>query len=202
MASAYSIKVRGVVQGVGFRPFVYRLAHANRLAGWVLNAEQGVEMHLEGSEDSLQNFIEELRTQRPRAASMVSLDVLPAKAAGFTEFTIRESHAEAHPTVRISPDLPVCDECLNELFDSGDPRYQYPYINCTNCGPALHRHSQFAVRPRRIPPWRRGCSMSCAPRNMRIQPTGVFTRSRLLAPNAGRIIIFAATMRLCAATMK
>lgn len=135
MASAYSIKVRGVVQGVGFRPFVYRLAHANRLAGWVLNAEQGVEMHLEGSEDSLQNFIEELRTQRPRAASMVSLDVLPAKAAGFTEFTIRESHAEARPTVRISPDLPVCDECLGELFDSGDPRYQYPYINCTNCGP-------------------------------------------------------------------
>ena len=135
MASAYSIKVRGVVQGVGFRPFVYRLARANRLAGWVLNAEQGVEMHLEGSEDSLQNFIEELRTQRPRAASMVSLDVLPAKAAGFTEFTIRESHAEARPTVRISPDLPVCDECLGELFDSGDPRYQYPYINCTNCGP-------------------------------------------------------------------
>ncbi len=132
---AYSIKVRGVVQGVGFRPFVYRLAHANRLAGWVLNAEQGVEMHLEGSEQSLQKFIEELRTQPPRAASMVSLDVLPAKAAGFTEFTIRATHAEAHPTVRISPDLPVCDECLAELFDSGDPRFQYPYINCTNCGP-------------------------------------------------------------------
>lgn len=135
MAGAYSIKVRGVVQGVGFRPFVYRLAHANRLAGWVLNAEQGVEMHLEGSEDSLQNFIEELRTQPPRAASMVALDVLPAKAAGFTEFTIRASHAEAHPTVRISPDMPVCDDCLAELFDPGDPRYHYPYINCTNCGP-------------------------------------------------------------------
>lgn len=135
MPGAYSIKVRGVVQGVGFRPFVYHLAHANRLSGWVLNAEQGVEMHLEGSEDSLQNFIEELRTQPPRAASLVSLDVLPAKAAGFTEFTIRASHAEAHPTVRISPDLPVCDDCLAELFDPRDPRYQYPYINCTNCGP-------------------------------------------------------------------
>jgi hydrogenase maturation protein HypF len=135
MAGAYSIKVRGVVQGVGFRPFVYRLAHANRLAGWVLNAEQGVEMHLEGAEDSLQNFIEELRAQPPRAASMVSLDVLPAQAAGFTEFTIRASHAAARPTVRISPDLPVCAQCLAELFDSRDPRYQYPYINCTNCGP-------------------------------------------------------------------
>jgi hydrogenase maturation protein HypF len=135
MAGAYSIKVRGVVQGVGFRPFVYRLAHANRLAGWVLNAEQGVEMHLEGSEDSLQSFIEELRAQPPRAASVVSLDVLPAKAAGFTEFTIRASQAEAHPTVRISPDLPVCDDCLVELFDSRDVRYQYPYMNCTNCGP-------------------------------------------------------------------
>ncbi len=135
MPSAYSIKVRGVVQGVGFRPFVYRLARANCLTGWVLNAEEGVEIHLEGGEQSLAAFVEELRTQPPSAAIMTAVHVVPAEAAGFTEFTIRDSEARSHPTVRISPDFPVCEECLRELFEPRDVRYQYPYINCTNCGP-------------------------------------------------------------------
>jgi len=135
MPSACSIRVRGVVQGVGFRPFVYRLARANTLAGWVLNAEQGVEIHLEGAALSLEAFVRGLKSHPPPAASIAEIDVQPAQAVGLNEFTIRESQRQQHPTVRISPDLPVCGECLNELFDPADSRYLYPYINCTNCGP-------------------------------------------------------------------
>jgi hydrogenase maturation protein HypF len=135
MASACSIRVRGVVQGVGFRPFVYRLARANTLNGWVLNAEEGVEIHLEGAEKGLEAFVRDLKTQPPPAASIAEIDVQPAELVGLREFTIRTSEPGEHPTVRISPDLPVCDDCLKELFDPADRRYWYPYINCTNCGP-------------------------------------------------------------------
>lgn len=135
MASACSIRVRGVVQGVGFRPFVYRLARANTLAGWVLNGEEGVEIYLEGAEPRLRAFVQELKTQPPPAASIAEIEIHPAALAGLREFTIRESERRDAPTVRISPDLPVCDSCLKELFDPGNPRYGYPYINCTNCGP-------------------------------------------------------------------
>jgi hydrogenase maturation protein HypF len=135
MAVACSIRVRGVVQGVGFRPFVYRLARANALNGWVLNAEEGVEIHLEGAEHGLEAFVCALQSETPPAASIARIDMRPAEPAGFHEFTIRTSERRERPTVRISPDLPVCDECLRELFDPANPRYLYPYINCTNCGP-------------------------------------------------------------------
>jgi hydrogenase maturation protein HypF len=135
MASACSIRVRGVVQGVGFRPFVYRLARANTLAGWVLNGAEGVEIYLEGAEPGLQAFVHDLKMQPPPAANIADIEVHPAAPVGLNEFTIRESQRRDRPTVRISPDLPVCDACLKELFDPADPRYWYPYINCTNCGP-------------------------------------------------------------------
>ena len=135
MPNAYSIKIRGVVQGVGFRPFVYRLARSNGLTGWVLNEEEGVEIHLEGEETTLRVFIEELKTQPPPAASIVTLRVMPAEPAGCTEFLILTSQRQRKPTVRVSPDLPVCGDCLHEVFDPQNRRYHYPYINCTNCGP-------------------------------------------------------------------
>jgi len=135
MPSACSIRVRGVVQGVGFRPFVYRLARANTLAGWVLNGEGGVEIFLEGAEEGLLAFVRHLKTQPPPASSITEIEVRRADPLGLNEFTIRESHRCERPTVRISPDLPLCDECLRELFDPSDRRYWYPYINCTNCGP-------------------------------------------------------------------
>ena len=135
MFTACSIRVRGVVQGVGFRPFVYRLAHANMLSGWVLNGDQGVEIHLEGDEDDLATFVREIRAKQPAAADISAIDVESAPYEGLGEFTIRDSKRLDRPTVRISPDLPVCEECLAELFDSSDRRYRYPYINCTNCGP-------------------------------------------------------------------
>jgi hydrogenase maturation protein HypF len=123
------------VQGVGFRPFVYRLARRHSLTGWVLNGQAGVEIHAEGSAADLEAFISSLKTQHPAAASVEEVDIQAARTLGLNEFTIRESALGEHPTVRISPDLPVCDQCLKELFDPADRRYLYPYINCTNCGP-------------------------------------------------------------------
>src|ERR1700692_3420679 len=135
MLNAYSIKIRGVVQGVGFRPFVYRLARTNGLTGWVLNEEEGVEIHLEGEETTLRVFIEELKTQPPPASSIVTLRVMPAEPSGCTEFLILTSQRQRKPTVRVSPDLPVCEDCLREVFDPQNRRYHYPYTHCTNCGP-------------------------------------------------------------------
>lgn len=135
MRAARSIRVRGVVQGVGFRPFVYRLASANGLAGWVLNGDQGVEIFLEGAEQSLETFVRDLKLTSPPAANIAAIEVVPTEPLGLETFAIRDSQRRDQPTVRVSPDLPVCDECLTELFDSGNRRYLYPYINCTNCGP-------------------------------------------------------------------
>jgi hydrogenase maturation protein HypF len=135
MSAALSIRIRGVVQGVGFRPFVYRLAHEHGIAGWVLNGEEGVAIHAEGPEKTLWRFAEELRLQAPPAAVISEIEVELVANTGLKAFEIRESEQRDHPTVRISPDLPVCEECLRELFDENNPRYRYPYINCTNCGP-------------------------------------------------------------------
>jgi hydrogenase maturation protein HypF len=135
MATACSVRVRGVVQGVGFRPFVYRLAQAHMLSGWVLNGERGVEIHLEGTEEELAAFVEEMRGRPPAAAQIAEIEIEPAPWQGLSAFTIRESERLGRPTVRVSPDLSVCEECLGELFDPSDLRFGYPYINCTNCGP-------------------------------------------------------------------
>jgi hydrogenase maturation protein HypF len=135
MASACSIKVRGVVQGVGFRPFVFRLAQANTLAGWVLNGDEGVEIFLEGADHALQAFITALETDPPPAARITDIQVQTSQPIGCHDFTIRDSQRTDSPSTRISPDLPVCKDCVRELFDPADKRHSYPYINCTNCGP-------------------------------------------------------------------
>lgn len=123
------------MQGVGFRPFVLRLARTNTLAGWVLNGEEGVEIFLEGAEGSLDSFLTELRSSPPPAAKITEIEVSPSKPAGFEDFVIRESTRNSDPTTGMSPDLAVCADCLRELFDPADPRFGYPYVNCTNCGP-------------------------------------------------------------------
>jgi hydrogenase maturation protein HypF len=135
MPSAYFIKITGVVQGVGFRPFIYRLAQANGLKGWVLNAEEGVEIHIEGDDEPVRLFLDQLKAKSPQAAVVAEIAVESTLVSGYSDFTIRESTGNHQPTVRISPDLPICADCLKELCDPQDPRYRYPYINCTNCGP-------------------------------------------------------------------
>jgi hydrogenase maturation protein HypF len=132
---ARRLRVTGVVQGVGFRPFIYRLAHAHALAGWVLNAQTGVEIHVEGDAGALRRFAQAIESEAPAAARIASLDERAVSVEGFDGFAIRESLRAERPTVRVSPDLPVCAQCLSEMFDPRDRRVGYPYINCTNCGP-------------------------------------------------------------------
>ena len=133
--SAVRLMIGGVVQGVGFRPFVYRLARQYDIAGWVLNAEDGVHVCAEGREDALARFVRDVRDRPPPAARIATFDVFAVPWTGLRGFEIRTSSAGAHPTVRVSPDLATCADCLRELFDPADRRFGYPYINCTNCGP-------------------------------------------------------------------
>ena len=135
MSTACSIRIRGVVQGVGFRPFVFRLARANTLAGWVLNGEEGVEIFVEGAAASLQAFVQLLRIEPPPASCITEIEIEPSEPAGLSDFIIRQSRQCERPSAAISPDLAICGDCLKEMFDPADKRYHYPYINCTNCGP-------------------------------------------------------------------
>ena len=135
MSTGSRIRIRGIVQGVGFRPFVFRLAHSLGLKGWVLNGEEGVEIHAEAEPAVLDEFLKLLKTEAPPAAQIASVETRPAECEGFGDFTIKESERKDRPTVRISPDLPVCLDCLRELAQGGNRRFRYPYINCTNCGP-------------------------------------------------------------------
>jgi hydrogenase maturation protein HypF len=135
MQQARRLQVRGVVQGVGFRPFVYRLAHELGLDGWVLNAAEGVTIHIQGRPEALDDFVRQLQSQPPPAARIISLDAAPIEALELEGFEIRKSDGQGRPTVHISPDLAVCEACRAEMLDPADRRYGYPYINCTDCGP-------------------------------------------------------------------
>jgi hydrogenase maturation protein HypF len=129
------ISVRGVVQGVGFRPFVYRLAHELGLSGWVLNHSGGVEIEVEGPQVALDTFIQNLTAQPPPLARIVGVEVADAAPNGYTHFEIRHSVAQEGRYQLISPDIATCADCVRELLDPEDRRYRYPFTNCTNCGP-------------------------------------------------------------------
>lgn len=136
MVEALDIQVKGIVQGVGFRPFVYRLAKKYLVKGWVLNATDGVFIHAEAETHLLDEFVNELHMNPPAAAVVKEVDLKEVPLQDFTDFQIRYSdHADAQRTTLVSPDLATCDDCVRELFDPADRRYRYPFINCTNCGP-------------------------------------------------------------------
>lgn len=136
MIEALDIHVTGVVQGVGFRPFVYRIAKRNLINGWVLNAVDGVDIHAEGEPQLLDAFVIELSEHAPEAAQVREIDLKEVPLQGCTGFEIRFSDkADTQQTTLVSPDLATCDDCLKELFDPQDRRFRYPFINCTNCGP-------------------------------------------------------------------
>jgi len=129
------VSVRGVVQGVGFRPFVYRLAHEHGLTGWVLNHSGGVDIEVEGLAPSLENFLRDLEEKAPPLARIASIEAQDCPPNGYLTFEIRESREEAGRYQLISPDIATCPDCLRELLDPNDRRYRYPFTNCTNCGP-------------------------------------------------------------------
>ena len=131
------VRVEGTVQGVGFRPYVYRLAGEHALAGWVLNDERGVLLEVEGEHGEVARFLERLSVETPPLATVeraVAEELAPRGEAGFQ---IVDSDRRGPPEALVSPDSATCSDCLRELFDPGDRRHRYPFINCTNCGPRL-----------------------------------------------------------------
>ncbi|MDF1535073.1 MAG: carbamoyltransferase HypF [bacterium] len=135
MAERYRITVEGIVQGVGFRPFVYRLATECSLYGWVSNTSDGVVIQIEGGKDDLETFLSRLENDPPPLARITSIKSEKEKPIGYEDFTIRHSLAGADPRVLVSPDTATCPDCVRELLTPADRRYRYPFINCTNCGP-------------------------------------------------------------------
>ena len=127
--------IRGVVQGVGFRPFVFRLAEDIGLAGWVMNSTQGVFIEVEGDAADLESFLARLRSEPPPRASIQSLEQSLLDPAGYTSFEIRESDSTGDKIVPVLPDIATCPECLAEILDTKNRRFNYPFTNCTNCGP-------------------------------------------------------------------
>lgn len=129
------IVVIGVVQGVGFRPYVYRLAHKFQLTGWVNNNLQGVVIEVEGPAAQLEAFLVALKGDWPAQATIQTIETTVLDAAGFSSFQIRASDTAGSPRALILPDLSTCAACLRELFDPADRRFRYPFLNCTHCGP-------------------------------------------------------------------
>jgi len=127
--------VSGIVQGVGFRPFVYRLACRFGLRGWVSNTVHGVKIEVVGKNGALDRFAESLRSEAPPMAEIVSVRRRKIKPALYETFEIRSSISRTGRTTLISPDAAVCEDCLAEMRDPANRRYRYPFINCTNCGP-------------------------------------------------------------------
>ena len=135
VSSARQIEINGIVQGVGFRPFVFQLAQAHDLKGRVSNTASGVSIHAEGPAARLDAFVTDIERRKPPLAHIVELRVQPAPAKGFSDFSISKSKSSDVKATLISPDVSLCADCRRELFDPQDRRYGYPFINCTNCGP-------------------------------------------------------------------
>ena len=133
MNQRLKIYINGIVQGIGFRPFIYNLAKKKNLKGYICNTEKGVEIDVEGR--GIDDFMEEIRENPPPLAKITSIKTKKLKANGYKDFEINESKLESLPTTIISPDISICDDCVRELYDENDPRYLHPFINCTNCGP-------------------------------------------------------------------
>ena len=133
--TAKHIHVTGIVQGVGFRPFVYGLATRLDLCGWVSNTSAGVDIHVEGETENVQAFIENLSAEKPTLAILDQIKITDAPTENLPTFKIKPSTSIEGAFQPISPDVAICVDCERELFDPNDRRYLYPFINCTNCGP-------------------------------------------------------------------
>ena len=130
------IKIHGIVQGVGFRPFIHKLVGEFSLNGYIKNSSSGVELELEGESSELRRFIELLPLRAPRLAVIEHIDAeFSDELMHYEGFEIRKSKTEALRNTLISPDIGICEDCLRELRDENDRRHAYPFINCTNCGP-------------------------------------------------------------------
>ncbi len=135
MSSAREITIRGIVQGVGFRPHAYGLARDLGLFGWVLNSKSGVKIHLEGEGAVIEEFLCEVVSAAPRMSYITEVNHRSTDFVGHRDFTIRGSDDSGSRELLISPDVSTCPDCYREVFDPRDRHYRYPFTNCTNCGP-------------------------------------------------------------------
>jgi hydrogenase maturation protein HypF len=129
------VALRGAVQGVGFRPFVHRLATELALTGWVNNSPQGVLVEVESQRPVLEQFLRRLQTEKPPQSFIQSLETTWLDAVGFSGFEIRASDTQGDKTALVLPDIATCPDCLREILDPHNRRFRYPFTNCTNCGP-------------------------------------------------------------------
>ncbi|HAS04180.1 MAG TPA: carbamoyltransferase HypF, partial [Dehalococcoidia bacterium] len=129
------LEVKGVVQGVGFRPFIYRLAYKYNLAGWVQNTSGNVAIEVQGIKANLDEFIASLKTEAPPVSRIQEISISTVPVNDEVEFRIIESKARQGAYQPLSADIATCSQCLAEIFDHTDRRYLYPFTNCTNCGP-------------------------------------------------------------------
>ena len=134
MKQCWSLQIRGIVQGVGFRPFIYRLATELGLTGWVNNSSEGVTVEIEGERSQLETFLTRLKSQAPPLSEIQSVVSSQHPLVGDREFTIKTS-TTGEKRALILPDLATCSECQQDIFDPNNRRYRYPFTNCTNCGP-------------------------------------------------------------------
>lgn len=135
MIQKVKIVIRGAVQGVGFRPFIYRLAKELDIKGWIINSSQGVFIEAESGRVTLENFLKRIETDRPKNSVIQSFEHTWLDANGYKDFEIRESLEAGSKTALVLPDISTCSECLEDVFDPNNRRYLYPFTNCTNCGP-------------------------------------------------------------------
>ncbi|MFQ6618312.1 MAG: acylphosphatase, partial [Fidelibacterota bacterium] len=129
------IHINGIVQGVGFRPFIFKIAAESDIKGSVSNTSEGVEIDAEGLVENLAQFKKRIEEEAPPLAAIISIKEERLKPAGYKKFEIILSRKDVKRSTLISPDVCICSDCLRELFDPEDRRYLYPFINCTNCGP-------------------------------------------------------------------
>jgi len=135
MLVSRKIYIKGIVQGVGFRPFVYGLAAKHHITGWVKNSSAGVEIMANGRETDVSAFTQDLQSQSPTLSKIDSVRIEEVDPVEYSGFEILQSESLPGEFIPVSPDMSICDDCLRELFDPKDRRYRYPFINCTNCGP-------------------------------------------------------------------
>src|SRR5277367_2132082 len=133
--NTFHIHIRGLVQGVGFRPFVYKLAQQLNLNGWVNNSIDGVHVEFNADKLTAQKFYREIIQQAPLLSKIISHNIIEVEEQNFDSFKIVESKTNGETNLMLTPDFAMCDDCKKELHDSENRRYDYPFITCTNCGP-------------------------------------------------------------------
>ncbi|MDD3031362.1 MAG: acylphosphatase, partial [Atribacterota bacterium] len=136
MKTRKRITIHGIVQGVGFRPYIHKKVKHYKLKGWICNTEQGVEMEVEGEQDAICIFLKNIKNDIPPLAIIEKIITDDLSLIGYTDFKIKKSKSNhLNPMALIPPDISICEDCYNELINPSDRRYNYPFINCTNCGP-------------------------------------------------------------------